>query len=220
MYESTDILILAVVAGFIIFKLYSILGQNDEELMSKESNKRKIIDIIPLKTFDKNFAKDQIKDDEPELKPEIKRVIDEIKGIDLGFNIKTFVASASKAFEMILASYSTGDKDSLANLLSKEVHRDFSKEIDARAKNKEILDKTLVSIISSEIVSANLDRKIASISIKFVSQQINLIKNIDGKILKGDPSEIDNISENWTFSRNLSLSNPIWKLVETKTSNA
>lgn len=216
MYESMDILILAFVAGFIIFKLYNILGQGDEELLPKRS-KQKIIDIIPLETLDKENFQENINEVDLQLSEKLQKIINQIKLIDNEFNEAIFLQNATKVFEIIIAAYSNADTLLLKKLLSKEVYIAFFKEIESRKSKNEVLDKTLVSIVKSELIDVSFEKKQASISVKFISQQINLIKNNLGQIISGDPKEIDNINEIWTFSRNLGFNDLNWKLIETRT---
>ena len=217
MYESTDILILALVAGFIIFKLYGLLGETDEKFMSQEKNRRKVVDIFPIDEIDNEFDIDDNSNDiQGNLDGKAKKAIYEICQIDKHFSEKRFMDGANRAFEIILKAYSEADRTTLKKLLSKEVFTDFCNDLDKRNKEKKLLDKTLVSLVSSNIVDVDLKKKVATISVEFASQQINLIKDNKGKVIDGDPSQIDNLNDIWTFSRNITSKSPIWKLMATK----
>ena len=100
--------------------------------------------------------------------------------------------------------------------MSTNVFSIFSKEIKSRTRKKYILEHTLVSIKSADIENANFKSSIADIVVKFISEQVNLLKNEKGKILKGNDEYIENHTNYWTFSKDLKSSNPNWKLVVTK----
>ena len=79
------------------------------------------------------------------------------------------------------------------------------------------LEHSLISIKSVDIENINVKESIADIVVKFVSEQVNLLKNEKGKILEGDNEYVENHIDYWTFSKDLKSSNPNWKLIVTKT---
>ena len=132
------------------------------------------------------------------------------------FQQKKFLLGAKIAFQTIIQSYAKGEINKIKHLLSTNVFSIFSKEIISRAKKKYILEHTLISLKSAGIEKINVKSSIADIVVKFVSEQVNLLKNEKGKILKGNDEYIENHTNYWTFSKDLKSPNPNWKLVVTK----
>ena len=103
--------------------------------------------------------------------------------------------------------------------MSNDVHENFSSAIKSRADNNETLESTLVGISEAEIIEAELQGKTAFITVKFVSEQINVTHNADGEVVDGDPGEVTTVTDIWTFARNTRSRDPNWTLVVTGTSN-
>jgi predicted lipid-binding transport protein (Tim44 family) len=214
-----DIILFAVFAVFIGFKLFNALGRKDFDAAARAQDnvvrfpggdKKKVVDV--------KF--EEIKDDYEELEKkhgsEIAKQIKEIRKLDSSFNEKDFTFGAKKAFEIILGAFSKGDKETLKPLLAKDIYEGFQAEIDRREQSGEIEETTLVAVLASDIKDIKMASKWnARVVVEIVSEQIRLIKDKKGQILQGDPSRVDKVSERWTFSRNLSSPNPNWELIET-----
>ncbi len=213
-----DIILFAIFVIFIGYKLYSVLGQTD---YNPENPGNKVLNFPDGQGGVAEVVL-QPADDYEELKQKFGAVlakkIKEIRKYDPDFSCKSFVGGAKQAFEIILESFSKGDKQALKPLLSNEVYQGFASEIDRKNKSGKIEETTLISILKSNIKDIVLSRKIARIAVEIVSEQVNVVRNKDGKIVEGDPSAVDQVSEIWTFSRNLTSANPNWQLVGTKSS--
>src|SRR5439155_24065448 len=109
---------------------------------------------------------------------------------------------AKRDFEMIVQSFAGGDSTSLRPLLSDEVFAQFDGAIKAREDSKQTLTTTLVGIREAEIVEAVLDGRIARITVKFVSEQINVTRDSEGRVVEGDPTASATVTDIWTFARN------------------
>ena len=119
-------------------------------------------------------------------------------------------------FEKIVKAFSEHDKESLKFLLSEDVYNDFDAEIERRISSGQRHEVTIVSVNPGEIVSATSENGIASVSIKFISEQILLIKDVNTKeLLSGNPSKIVRVEDIWTFSKVIKSKDNIWKLVGT-----
>ncbi|MCE3231865.1 MAG: uncharacterized protein K0R98_122 [Rickettsiaceae bacterium] len=215
-----DIILFAAFAAFIGFKLYNALGRRDfEDVVKKPDNVVRFPNGKTDKVVDVKFeeVKDDYEDIEKKHGPQMVQKIKEVRKLDASFNEKDFINGAKKAFEFILSSYSKGDKEALKPLLGKEIYENFEQAIDHREISGEVEDTTLVAILESEIKDITMTNKWnANVVVEIISEQIRLVKDKRGKVLQGDPSEVDKISELWTFSRNLLSPNPNWELVETK----
>lgn len=145
--------------------------------------------------------------------------IGRIRAVDPSFDPGGFLGGARAAFEMVVGAFAAGDSATLRPLLSDEVFENFNGAIKARAKANETLHTTLVGIKSAEIIEATMDGRTALVTVKFVSEQINVTKDSEGRIIDGDPSTIAAITDIWTFARNTRARDPNWTLVATRSPN-
>lgn len=145
--------------------------------------------------------------------------VSRIRAADPSFDPAGFLGGARAAFEMIVGAFAAGDASALRPLLSDEVFENFNGAIKARAKANETLHTTLVGIKSAEVIDATLDGRTALVTVKFVSEQINVTKDSESRIIDGDPSTIATITDIWTFARNTRARDPNWTLVATRSPN-
>ena len=143
----------------------------------------------------------------------------QIQIADPNFDPDTFTAGARAAFERIVTSYAAGDKDTLRPLLSDEVYENFEKVIAERTENGHTLETTLVSVRSSEIIEASMDGRVAFLTVKFVTEQINVTRDENGSVTGGDPGQVATVTDIWAFARNTRSRNPNWTLVATDSPN-
>ncbi|MBS91936.1 MAG: hypothetical protein CMM95_02645 [Rickettsiales bacterium] len=214
-----DILILAMIAIFIINRLKNVLGKktgNEQDIVEKFTQKRssfkesepdKTSQTIDTKNKDENSQRKFHKN------PKINDSLKNIHALDLNFSIDDFITGAKKAFEFIISNYSQENIKSLKKLLSDEIYDDFDSQIKERNKNKENLDITIISIKDTKIINSKVVKKnTAFITVNFLSEQVQITKNPKGDIIEGDSNQILDISENWTFKRNLKNKDPNWIL--------
>ncbi len=149
----------------------------------------------------------------------LEQGLTQIKLTDRSFESESFVEGAKVAFDMVLDAFAKGDTKNLRPLSSNDVYEDFSGAIKSRADNNETLESTLVGISEAEIIEAELQDKTAFITVKFVSEQINVTRNTEGEVVDGDPGEVTTVTDIWTFARNTQSRDPNWTLVATGTSN-
>lgn len=139
-----------------------------------------------------------------------------IKDADPSFNSKEFLSGANAAFEIILSSYASGEVDTLKPLLNADVFDNFAKAIKDREQSGQILEDTLIRIQSTKIVEALVENSTVLITVKFISEQINTLLDEDKKVIEGDPNTINEVTDFWTFSHDLSSRNPNWALAATR----
>jgi len=116
---------------------------------------------------------------------------------------------------MIVAAFAEGDKNKLRPLLSDEVYEPFSKAIDERTAAHESLETRILSLKQIDIVEAELAGRIARVTLKIVSDQINVVRAHDGSIVDGDPDHAIEKTDFWTFARDACSADPNWALVAT-----
>ena len=142
--------------------------------------------------------------------------LDAIACKDKSFNAEHFVSGAQTAYEMIVLAYAQGDRRTLRNLLSREVYEGFEETIRERESKGETVESRFVTIEKSDITAVQLRNRMAQITVRFVSQLISVTRDKGGTVIDGDPEKVTDVTDVWTFARNLSSRNPNWKLVATE----
>ena len=218
-----DILILAMIAIFIVNRLKNVLGKktgNEHDIVEKYSRSKTNFKESPPDQISKsNQNQKPVNDVFFHKDPKINSDLREIYNQDENFDSKEFLDGSKKAFEFIIKNYSEEKLEPLKKLLSSSIYRDFESQIDARVKKSQNLDITIIGIKSAEIVKASLKSKIALICVKFSSEQVQVVKDLEGKIVEGDNNQILSIDEKWSFSKNLKSKDPNWTLEKIEESN-
>lgn len=216
-----DIIILLVVVVLVFSKLKSLLGtrpDNFEQRKISDENAAKIFDMI-VKEAEKNAAaearnmeKEEVQVPEEELS-EIDKVLAKIPG----FNREKFLTGAERAFEIIISAFSKGDVETLEMLVSKSLLKKFQEIIEKRKAEGITSETDFIGFDDVEITNAKISKsEVAKITVRFVSEQVNILKNKEGEVIEGDENFIQNITDSWTFERALTSTNPNWLLVSTK----
>lgn len=139
-----------------------------------------------------------------------------IAASDRSFTPKAFVEGAKLAYEMIIEAFARGDKQALKPLLSRDVFDGFARAIDDREARGERVDQRFVGIGKASFESASLDGRKARITMRFVSELISATLSKAGAVVDGDPREIRENTDVWTFERDVGSRDPNWKLVATE----
>jgi predicted lipid-binding transport protein (Tim44 family) len=142
--------------------------------------------------------------------------LDAIVAEDKTFDVKHFVTGARAAYEMIVLAYAEGDRRSLKNLLSRDVYEGFEASISERESKGETIETRFVTIEKSDITAAELRGRMAHITVRFVSQLISVTRDKAGNTIEGSPEKVTDVTDVWTFARDLSSRDPNWKLVATE----
>ena len=142
--------------------------------------------------------------------------LDAIAREDKEFDVNHFIAGARAAYEMIVSAYSQGDRRALKNLLSRDVYEGFEAAIGERETKGETAETRFVSIDKSDITAADLRGRTAHITVRFVSQLVTVTRDKEGAVIEGNPEKVTDVTDVWTFARDLSSRDPNWKLVATE----
>ncbi len=206
-----DIIFLLVLAIIIFSKLKSVLGTGGDDA--------KVI-MIPKEQFEKVYK---------ELKKNAMNEIGESMDLDNlspldremvkipNFNKNIFVKGAQKAFEMILSAFSKGDAGTLSKLVNGELLKKFEKVIKERKEQGVTAETDLIGFVETEVEAVNfVDDDKVNLVVKFVSEQVNLLKNAQGEIIEGDENYVQTISDVWTFEKSLNPRINNWLLCSTK----
>lgn len=224
-FPHLDIVLIAIAAGFILYKLASVLGrrtgherQRFNPYAGPKGEPRQPIEgeenIVPLHPAPRGRRAQRIADVAPQGSP-LARALTEIQAVDRQFDVDTFLAGARMAYEMIITAFAKGDRATLKELLNDDVYRDFDTAISARESRNETLDQHFVSLHSAEIANASLAGRIAQIGVRFVSEITSCTKNAEGAVIEGDPTSTNEVRDLWSFARDTRSSDPNWKLLAT-----
>jgi len=135
---------------------------------------------------------------------------------DRNFDPGRFLEGARMAYEMIVTAFAQGDRKALKPLLGSDVYEGFASAIEEREKNKHTIQSSFVGIEKADIIEASLAAKKANITVKFVSELISATFDAGGKLIDGDPKAVREVTDIWTFMRDVSSRDPNWKLVATE----
>lgn len=163
-------------------------------------------------------AEERLKDFAPKGSPLAKGLMAILKS-DPSFDPKEFLEGAKAAYEMIVMAFAGGDKQTLQQLLGKDVYDGFTGAIDERQERGEEVESSFVGIEKADILEADVKRKAAQITVKFVSKLITATMDKDGKVIDGNPKKVREVTDIWTFARDLSSRDPNWRLVATEAAN-
>jgi predicted lipid-binding transport protein (Tim44 family) len=143
-----------------------------------------------------------------------------IRKLDPDFDPGEFIDGARQAYEIIVTSFAEGNKKALRDLLSKDVLEGFTGAISEREARGERIEQNFVGINKADILEAEVKSGVASITMRFVSQLITATRDKAGTVVSGDPTRITDVTDIWTFSRDISTararSNPNWRLIATQ----
>lgn len=135
---------------------------------------------------------------------------------DPSFNPQQFIAGARSAYEMIVTAFAEGDRRTLKNLLSREVYEGFDSAITDRESRGEKAETRFVAINRADMTNAELRGTMAHVTIRFVSQLISVTRDRSGQVIDGSPDTVTDVTDIWTFARDVSSRDPNWKLVATE----
>lgn len=150
-----------------------------------------------------------------EAESSVAKGLEKIAAADDEFSTRVFVDGAKVAYEMVVTAFAQGDRQSLKNLLARDVYEGFAKAIDDREKAGNILESRFVGIDKAEVTGADLKGKKATITIRFIAEFISSTLNKAGEVIEGDPKQVRQVTDVWTFERDTASRDPNWKLAAT-----
>ena len=142
--------------------------------------------------------------------------LDAIKAADPNFDAQHFLTGARAAYEMIVTAFAQSDRRALKGLLSREVYDGFEAAIREREARGERIETRFVSIDKAEIAGAELRGRVAHLTVRFVSQLVSVTHDRSGAVIDGSPEKVADVTDVWTFARDVSSRDPNWKLVATE----
>jgi predicted lipid-binding transport protein (Tim44 family) len=142
--------------------------------------------------------------------------LDAIAAADRGFDVQQFLGGARSAYEMIVGAFANADRRTLKSLLSRDVYEGFEAAIREREARGETMETRFVSLDAADIKGAELRGNTAQITIRFVSQLITATRDRAGNVIDGNPEKVSEVTDIWTFARDVTSRDPNWKLVATE----
>jgi predicted lipid-binding transport protein (Tim44 family) len=239
-------LLALVVAAIVIFKLRSVLGtRTDEDKERVDRNFRadreaerereardKVVTLPPRRAPDQQTAAaDQAAaadvatataEAEAKLKSFAKGDASVEAGLltifqaDPAFDAEHFMAGSKQAYEMLVTAFAEGNRKILKDLLSRDVYDGFAAAIADRESRHEQIDQSFVGINRANITEAEMKGGTAQVTVKFVSQLISATRDKSGIVVSGDPQRIKEVTDVWTFARDVNSRSPNWRLIATQ----
>lgn len=144
--------------------------------------------------------------------------LDAIAAADSSFDVQHFLTGARAAYEMVVTAFAAGDRRQLRGLLSREVFDGFDAAIGEREGRGETVESKFVSIDSSNVTAAELrGRNTAQLTVRFVSKLVSATRDRSGAVIDGNAEKVTEVTDLWTFARDVSSRDPNWKVVATET---
>ena len=194
-FEYIDIILLAMIAGFIFLRLRGILGKRTGFEGKATSQLKEVL---------KTVNQDQLK--------RIKENFDEEAQ-------KEFIKGAKIAYETVITDFSDNDNKITTSkpLLNNEIFNQFNQALKERSSRGHYAEITFIGVNSAKIKEHKKIGKILNVTVDFIAEVITCIRDKDKKIVSGDPEKIKKIYDTWVFSRDMRSNNPNWQLIDTLT---
>ena len=225
-FQFIDLIVLAMIAGFIVLRLFSVLGRRTGHEPQRDSQPQSVPrrpgEPAPEQTTD-NVVRIPMprRAREADIEPAyqgtpLEAGLVKLKMADPGFSPDRFLSGATSAFEMIVNAFAKKDTDTLRPLLSPDVYSQFSSAIQEREERGETLETELVLLKPAKIEALDVQNGRAQIDVRFQSEQVNVVKNAQGEIVEGDKDRVESVTDIWTFAREINARDPNWTLVATR----
>ncbi|MEN3975354.1 Tim44/TimA family putative adaptor protein [Emcibacter sp. SYSU 3D8] len=218
-----DLILLALLAGFIILRLVSVLGRRtgNEHRQENPAGLERASSPAEAKTVDLPG-----RDRAPLAPPAgaatgfdrdtpLGKSLSRIMVADHSFDPDGFLEGARAAYDMVTTAFAEGDRETLRSLLSPDVLRDFEAAIAEREAADQTMQTTIVDILQSEITDARLENGTADVTVMIKAELISVVRDSEGRIIEGNPSDTETVTDVWTFSRQVKARDPNWALVAT-----
>ncbi|MBT3991268.1 MAG: Tim44 domain-containing protein [Rhodospirillaceae bacterium] len=225
-FQFIDIILFAMIAAFLILRLRSVLGrhkdsgeppqrnQPDQFSADPQSENGDNVISLPNQGVAENDDAEEEIEQEPETPLDIG--INQIRNAAPDFDRTEFLVGARTAFEMIIQAFAEGDTVLLESLLNNEVYNNFLQAIRSREAENQTLENTLVRIVNGEMIEAYMADSVANVTVKIISEQVNVTRDAEGEVVDGDADHISEVTDIWTFARDTKSNDPNWQLVATR----
>ncbi len=211
------IVILALIAGFLALRLYSVLGKRtgheQEPALRPAEERAKVTVLQPRPVSD--IPGDSVRLADGLIAPGGEAGVRALIAADRNFDVPQFVEGAKAAYKMVLEAFWRGDQSELEWLCDTDVLSSFEEAIAQREGAGHVLDNRLVRIDKAQIVGANVNGRVAEVSLRFEADIAAVTRDKDGTVVAGSLTDAVSTNDIWTFTRDLRSTDPNWKLSET-----
>ena len=200
-----DIIIFAIIAIFLVYRLKNILGQNsdgNEQNNKIDFGKKNFTNVVKLDNKQSNII-------------DKKSNKDSIYKSDPTFDEKEFLKGAQNFFEIVIDCFVKGNLENIAKYIDKKLIKNFQLVIDERLQEEESLKINIIKMNSIQIKDVKTLKDFLRVSVLFESEQIKVLKDKKGKIIDGDQKKSILVKDLWTFEKNIQSKDLNWTLVET-----
>ncbi len=216
--QLLGILLIAMVAGIILFRLYTVLGRRTGNEREPRDSLRRIGAPTPPEPADNVVPlpdRTQARAAEPAGGDPAAQGLLDIKLADRTFETAHFVDGARHAYEMIVTAFAARDRATLRPLLSAEVYAAFDSVMHGHEERKETVSYSFVGFRSVKITHAEMKDRMAEVTVEFAAQYISAVSDANGQVIEGDSKAVRDVVDVWTFARDVRSSDPNWQLVAT-----
>jgi predicted lipid-binding transport protein (Tim44 family) len=211
------IVILAMIAGFLALRLYSVLGKrtgHEQEPALRPAEDRAKVTVLQPRPMAEG-AGDSVRLADGLIAPGAENGVRALIAADRSFDVPQFVDGAKSAYRMVLEAFWRGDRDELAWLCDEDVRASFEAAIAAREAEGHVLDNRLVRIEKAQIMEASVNGGVAQIALRFEADIAAVTRDQDGNVVAGSMTDAVGTNDIWTFTRDVRSADPNWKLSET-----
>lgn len=211
------IVILAMIAGFLALRLYSVLGKrtgHEQEPALRPAEERAKVTIVQPRQMTE-MTGDSVRLAEGLIAPGGEAGVRALIAADRNFDVPQFVDGAKAAYRMVLEAFWRADRQELEWLCDADVLASFDEAIAQREAQGHVLDNRLVRIEKAQIVDASVNGRMAEVSLRFEADIAAVTRDRDGNVVAGSLTDAVGTNDIWTFTRDLRSTDPNWKLSET-----
>jgi len=234
--NNYDIILIGLVAVFLILRLRSVLGKRtgNEQPPARDpftppapppprvgDAPQGNDNVVPLPTANAPAPRQSSPTSGPggiraTVLPTATAGVAAIRAADPDFEPIGFTGGARAAFTAIVEAFARGDTATLKPLLDSTTYASFESAIRGRIERNEKAETTLIGFEASDVTGADMEGTNAVVTVRFVSEQINVVRNADSQIVDGNPNEVQKVVDLWTFRRDTTSGDPNWQLVKTE----
>ena len=218
MGEMTELLVLIVVAGLVLYRLKMVIGTRTgheappEYMRRQQEGEREATGPVPVPDIEPDED-----DGAEDISPSARDALSAIHRIEPSFDLSEFTGGARGAYEMILMAYEEGDRETLKQLLAPDVFQAFEQGIVAREAEGLRVEARFIGVREAKVEDVAFEEgsNIADVTVRFVGELITAVRDAENRVVEGDPNEIRRQADAWTFSREMGSNDPNWLLTGT-----
>ncbi len=205
-FQLKDILI---ILSFIYIMYCVYKSFKEDSTLPLQCNCKKVLKVVNSPEDIKKLIKESVKDSV------LKENLEKLMKLDKSFDMQSFIDYCTQTFEKVFKAFNSKDLSSIKNDISSDVMMEFEKSINDLNKNKHTIFAEIVRFKKIIVKSINIIKKDVYIVVEFETEQTAVLKDDNGKVLKGDANQIETINDIWGFTKSFSRKNSSWILGET-----